>query len=83
VRKPQGKRPLGRHRQRWEDYIKMDLRRIGRVNMDWIHLAQDREQWRALVKIVMNLRVLQNISNFLNSSANCGFSRRTKLHVVT
>jgi hypothetical protein len=54
VGKPGGKRPLGRPKRRWEDNIKMDLREIG---MDWIDLAQDRDQWRALVNTVMNPRV--------------------------
>jgi hypothetical protein len=57
VRKPEGKRPLGRRRRRWEDNIKIDLREIGWDVMDWIDLAQDRDQWRALVNTVMNLRV--------------------------
>jgi hypothetical protein len=57
VGKPEGKRPLGRARRRWEDNIKMDLREIGWGGMDWIELAQDRNQWRALVNMVMNLRV--------------------------
>jgi hypothetical protein len=57
VGKPEGKRPLGRPRCRWEDNIKMDLRDIGMGVMDWIDLVQDRDQWRALVSIVMNLRV--------------------------
>jgi len=56
VRKPEGKRPLGRPRRRWEDNIKMDLREIGWEDVDWIHLAQDRDQWRALVNTKMNLR---------------------------
>jgi hypothetical protein len=55
VGKPEGKRPLGR--PRWEDIIKMDLRETGWGGMDWIDLAQDRDQWRALVNTVMNLRV--------------------------
>jgi hypothetical protein len=55
VGKPEGKRPLGR--RRWVDYFKMDLREIGWDGMDWIDLAQDRDQWRALVNTVMNLRV--------------------------
>jgi hypothetical protein len=54
----EGKAPLGRPRRRWVDNIKMDLREIGWVGMDWIDLAQDRDQWRALVNAVMNLRVL-------------------------
>jgi hypothetical protein len=57
VGKPEGKRLLGRPRRRWEENIKMDLRDIGWVGMDWIDLAQDRDQWRALVSTVMNLRV--------------------------
>jgi hypothetical protein len=57
VRKPQGRRPLGRPRRRWVDNIKMDLREIGWDGMDWIKLAQDMDQWRALVNTVMNLRV--------------------------
>jgi hypothetical protein len=56
--KPEGKRPLGRTRHRWEDGIRMDLREIGWGSVDWIQLAQDRDRWRALVNTVMNLRVL-------------------------
>jgi hypothetical protein len=56
VGKPEGKRPLGRPRRRWVDNIKMDLREIGWDGMDWIELAHDRDQWRALVNTVMNLR---------------------------
>jgi hypothetical protein len=57
VENPEGKRPLGRPIRRWVDNIKMDLREIEWDGMDWIDLAQDRDQWRALVKAVMNLRV--------------------------
>ena len=57
VEKPEGKRPLGRHRRRWEDNIKMDLQEIGCGGMDWIELARDKDRWRAFVKAVMNLRV--------------------------
>jgi hypothetical protein len=57
VGKPEGRRPLGRPRRRWEDNIKMDLREVGWGDMDWINLAQDRDRWRALVNTVMNLRV--------------------------
>jgi hypothetical protein len=57
VGKLEGKRPLGRPRRRWVHNIKMDLRDIGWDGMDWIKLAQDRDQWRALVNTVMNLRV--------------------------
>jgi hypothetical protein len=57
VGKPKGKRPLGRPRRRWVNNIKMDLTEIGWDGMDWIDLAQDRDQRRALVITVMNLRV--------------------------
>jgi hypothetical protein len=57
VGKPEGKRPLGRPRRRWVNNIKMDLREIGWDDMDWIGLVQDRDQWRAVVDTVMNLRI--------------------------
>jgi hypothetical protein len=57
VGKSEGKGPLGRPRRRWVDNIKMDLREIGWNGVDWIDLAQYRDQWRALVNTVMNLRV--------------------------
>jgi hypothetical protein len=57
VRKPEGKRPLGRPRCIWVDNIKIDLREIGWGSMDWIVLAQDRDQWRALLNTVMNFQV--------------------------
>jgi hypothetical protein len=57
VGKPEGKRPLGRQRRRWVDNIKMDLREIEWNGIDWIDLVQDRNQWRAFVNAVMNLRV--------------------------
>ena len=55
--KPEGKKPLGRLRHRWEDNIEMDLQEVGCGGMDWIELAEDRDRWRALVNAVMNLRV--------------------------
>jgi hypothetical protein len=55
--KPEGKRPLGRPRRRWEDNIKLDLREIGIDGANWIRLVQDRVQWRAFVNTVMNLPV--------------------------
>jgi hypothetical protein len=58
VAKPEGKRPLGRPRRKWEDRIRMNLREIGLGVVDWIRLAQDRDRWRAVVSAVMNLRVL-------------------------
>jgi hypothetical protein len=57
VGNPEGKRPLGRPRRRWVDNINMDFREIGWDSMDWIDLAQDRYQWRALMNTVINLRV--------------------------
>jgi hypothetical protein len=57
VGRPEGRRPLGRPRRRWEDNIKIDLREIGFGDVDWIHWAEDRDRWRALVNTVMNLRV--------------------------
>jgi hypothetical protein len=56
VGKPEGKRPLGRSRHRWVDNIRMDLGEIGLDGVDWIELAQDRDQWMALVNMVMDLR---------------------------
>jgi hypothetical protein len=56
--KPEGKRPFGRPRRRWENRIRMDLREIGLGGVDWIRLAQDRDRWRAVMSAVMNLRVL-------------------------
>jgi hypothetical protein len=57
VGKPEGKRPLGRTRHKWEDNIKMDLQEVRCGVMDWIELTQDRDRYRALVNVVMNLRV--------------------------
>jgi hypothetical protein len=57
VGRPEGNRPLGRTRRRWEDNIKMDLREIGIDVANWIRLAQDRVQWRIFVNTVMNFRV--------------------------
>jgi hypothetical protein len=58
VGKPEGKRPLGRPKRRWEDGIRIDLGEIGFGAVDWIRLSQDRDQWRAVESVVMNLRVL-------------------------
>ena len=57
VGKPEGKRPLGRPRRRWEENIKMDLQEVGGGCGEWMELAQERDRWRALVSTVMNLRV--------------------------
>jgi hypothetical protein len=58
VGKPEGKRPLGRPRRRWEDGIRLDLQEIGLGGVDWIRLSQDRDRWRAVVSAVLNRRVL-------------------------
>jgi hypothetical protein len=57
VGKPEGRRPLGRPRRRWEDNIKAGLQEVGCGDMGWIELAQDRDSWRALVNAIVNLRV--------------------------
>jgi hypothetical protein len=57
VGRPEGRRPLGTPRHRWEDNIKTNLQEVAWWGMDWIDMAQDRDRWRALVKVVMNLRV--------------------------
>jgi len=57
VGKPEGKRPLGRPRRRWDDNIKMDIQEVGCGGMEWIELAQDRDRWQAIVTAVMNLQV--------------------------
>jgi len=67
VGKPEGKRQLGRPRCRWEDNTKMDLEEVGCGHIHWLHLAQDRDKWRALVNAVMKLRDLQNVRNYLTS----------------
>jgi hypothetical protein len=58
VGKPEGKRPLGRTRRRWEDGIRMYLGEIGLGDVDWIQLPQDRDRWRTVVSAMMNLRIL-------------------------
>ena len=57
VGNPEGKRPLGRPRRRWEDNIKIDLEKVGRGCGDWMEVTQDRDRWRALVSTVMNFGV--------------------------
>jgi hypothetical protein len=67
VGRPKGKRPHGRRRCRWEDNNKVDLKGIGWGGMNWNNLAQDKDQWRAHLNSVMNLRVLKKFGNFLTS----------------
>jgi hypothetical protein len=64
VGKPEGKRSLGRPRRRWVDNIKIDLLEIGWGRVNWIGLAQDRDKWRALMNVVMNLRVHKTLGNY-------------------
>jgi hypothetical protein len=66
MRKPEGKRSLGRPRRIWEDGIRMDLREIGWGSVQWIQLAQDVDQWRVLVNTVMNLRVMVPRCSFVS-----------------
>jgi hypothetical protein len=80
VGKREGKRPLGRPRRRWANKIKMDLKEIEWGGMEWIDLAQDRDQWRALVNTVMNLRAPKNAEKLLSSCTTGDFSRRAQLH---
>jgi hypothetical protein len=70
--RPEGKTPLGKPRRKWEDGIRMDLREIGWVSVDWIQLAQDRDWWWPVVNTVMNLRVLVPCSSYLVSYHNLG-----------
>jgi hypothetical protein len=65
VGKPEGKRPLGRPRRRWEDNIKMNLQEVGVGCGDWMELAQDRDRWRALVSTVIEPSGAKNEGNFL------------------
>jgi len=65
--KPEGNRPIGGPRRRWEDNIRMDHQEVGCGGMDWVELVQDRDRWRALVNAVMYLRVPYNTGNFLSS----------------
>ena len=80
--KPEGKRPLGRPRRRWEDNIKMDLQEVRGGCGDWMELARGRDRWRALVSTVMNLRVPKMRGISWLAAEPVTFSRRTLLHGV-
>ena len=81
--KPEGKRPLGRHRHRWVNNIRIDMQEMGCGHLDWIGLAQDRDRLRTLVSAVMNLRVPWNTGNFLTSCKPVSCSGRTLHHGVS
>ena len=83
VGKPEGKRPLGRPRRRWEDNIKMDLQEVRGGCADWMELVQDKDRWRALVSTVMNFRVpkMRGISRL--AAEPVSFLRTTLLHGVS
>ena len=83
VGKPEGRRPLGRPRRRWVDNINMYLQEVGCGYMDWMGLAQGRDNWRTLVSALMNLRVPWNAGNFLTSCKTVSFSGRTLHHGVS
>jgi len=83
VGKPEGERPMGRPRRRWEDNIIMDLQEVVCRSVDWIELSQNRDRWRALVNAVMNRRVPYNAGNFLTGCEPVSFSRWTVLRVVS
>jgi hypothetical protein len=76
VGKPEGKRPLEKPRRRWEDWIKIDLGEIGSGGVEWIHLAQDRDRWRAVVNAVMNLRVLAPRSQSVSHAGTANVTHR-------
>jgi hypothetical protein len=78
----EGKRPLGRPICRWENNIKRDRREVGCGGIDWIHLAQDMDQWCALMDMVTKHWVSQNFGEFLNSRATVRFSRGAQVHGV-
>ena len=83
VGKPEGKKPLGRPRRRWEDNIKMDLQEVGGGCEDWMELAQDRDRWRALVSTVMNFRVPKTRGISGLAAELVSSSRRNLLHGVS
>jgi hypothetical protein len=83
VRKPEGKRPLGRPRRRWVDNIRMDLVEVGWGDVDWIGLAQDMDRWRTLVNSVLNLRVSYNAGKLSSVPTTRDLSRSVHLHRVS
>ena len=82
VGKPEGKRPFGRPRRRWEDNIKRNLSEVG-WGMAWIDLPQNRDKGRILVNTTINLRLPENARNFLTRRGPLRFSRMTLFHGVS
>jgi hypothetical protein len=82
MRKPEGRRPLGRPRRRWLNNIRMDLVQVGWGDMDWIGLAQDRGRWRALVDSLLNLRVRYNAGKLSSVQTTRDLSSSAQLHEV-
>jgi hypothetical protein len=82
VGNPEGKRPLGRPRQRWVE-IRMDLGEVGWGDVDWIGLAQDRDKWRATVNVVMNLQVPLNAGKLSSGFTTGGLLSSAPLHRVS
>jgi hypothetical protein len=83
VGKPERKRPLRRPRRRWVDNIKRDLREVGWCDVDWIGLAKDRNRWRALVNLVLNLRVSRNSGKLSSDLTSSGLSVSAQLYIVS
>jgi hypothetical protein len=81
--KPKGKKkPLGRPRRRWVDNIRMDLGEVGWGDVEWIGLAQVRNRWRALVNVIMNLRVPSNAGKLSSGFTTGGLSSSAQIHRV-
>jgi hypothetical protein len=83
VGNPEGKRPLGRPRRRWEDNIRIDLGEVRWGDVDWIGLAKDRNRWRALVNSVLNVRVPWNVGKLFSGLTSVGLSNSAQLHIVS
>jgi hypothetical protein len=83
VKKPEGKRPLGRPRRRWVDNIRMDLGEVGWGDVNWIDLAKDRNRWRALVNSVLNLRVPRNAGKLSRGLTSSVLSSSAQLYRVS
>jgi hypothetical protein len=83
VRKPEGKRPLGRPRRRWVDNIRMGLGEVEWGDVDWIGLAKDRNRWRALVNSVLNLGISRNAGKLSSGLTSSGLFSSVQLHRVS